>query len=205
MIDLNYVQELIEKEIGPDFEIREYFDTKDMVIYFWKHKIYDIDDERGRIIGSGPVVYDKATKEYRVLGSREWFSEEVCRLFETDERKERERERMKDHDYLMTLFESNEEDPDYSSSLTKKIKANILRRNYINSEDVDFLSILTGARRLDKEFDMMRKPEWNHTDHCVVVSDDHDAKEKLINIWKEISFGYKILSETELLLFRIRD
>lgn len=80
MIDLKYVQALIEIEISPDFEIREYFDTTDMVIVFWKHKIYDTDDERGHIIGAGPVVYDKTTKEYRVLGSREWFSEEICRL-----------------------------------------------------------------------------------------------------------------------------
>ncbi|UEQ74500.1 hypothetical protein [Chryseobacterium arthrosphaerae] len=201
MIDLKYVQALIEIEISPDFEIREYFDTTDMVIVFWKHKIYDTDDERGHIIGAGPVVYDKTTKEYRVLGSREWFSEEICRLFETDETKER----MQDHEYLMNLFENNEEDSVYSSLLTEKIKASILRRNYINSEDIDFLSILTGARRLDKKFDMKSKPEWNHTDHCVVVSGDREAKEKLISIWKEINFGYQILSETELLLFRIRN
>ncbi|OCA75328.1 hypothetical protein [Chryseobacterium arthrosphaerae] len=201
MIDLKYVQALIEKEISPDFEIREYFDTTDMVIVFWKHKIYDTDDERGHIIGAGPVVYDKTTKEYRVLGSREWFSEEICRLFETDETKEK----MQDHEYLMNLFENNEEDSVYSRLLTEKIKASILRRNYINSEDIDFLSILTGARRLDKKFEMKGKPEWNHTDHCVVVSGDREAKEKLISIWKEINFGYQILSETELLLFRIRN
>lgn len=205
MIDLKYVQELIEKEISPDYEIREYFDTQDMVIVFWKHKIYDMDDERGRIIGSGPVVYDKATKEYRVLGSREWFDEDICQLFETDETKEK----IKDHEYLMDLFESNEENPSHSHLLTEKIKKNILRRNYINTDDVDCLSILTGVRRMDKEvnnkFDLIRKPEWNSTDHCVVVSDDQVAKEKLINIWKEINFEYKILSETELLLFRTRD
>ncbi len=34
MIDLKYVQALIEKEISLDFEIREYFDTPDMVIVF---------------------------------------------------------------------------------------------------------------------------------------------------------------------------
>jgi hypothetical protein len=108
MINLKYVQELIEKKSAL-IEIREYFDTKDIVIVFWKHKIYDMDDERGHIIGSGPVVYDKATKEYRVLGSREWFDEDICQLFETDETKEK----IKDHEYLMDLFENNEENPSH--------------------------------------------------------------------------------------------
>lgn len=198
MIDLNYVQKLIEKEISPDFEIREYFDTQDMVIFFWKHKRYDIDDERGRIIGYGPVVYDKAKNEYRVLGSRDWFSEEISLLFETEETKER----MRDHHYLMELFENNGEDPAYSKLLTEKIKSRIIRRNYINSEEVDFLSILTGARRLDKKFDMILKRELIDTPHTVVVSEDHEAKEKLMNIWEELDFKHKTLSNTELFLFQ---
>ncbi len=32
MIDLKHVHELIEKETGSDFEIREYFDTRDNYI-----------------------------------------------------------------------------------------------------------------------------------------------------------------------------
>ncbi|WP_294279823.1 hypothetical protein [uncultured Chryseobacterium sp.] len=62
MIDLDRVQQIIEKEISPDFKISRYFDTEDMVIYFWTHKEYDPDDERGWIIGSGPVVYDRRQK-----------------------------------------------------------------------------------------------------------------------------------------------
>lgn len=198
MIDLNYVQELIEKEISPDFEIREYFDTQDSVIFFWKHKRYAIDDERGHIIGYGPLVYDKVKNEYKVLGSRDWFSEEISQLFETDETKER----LLNHHYLMDLFENSGEDLAYSKSLTEKIKNRIIRRNYINSEEVDFLSILTGARRLDKEFDLILKKEWIDTAHTVVVSEDHKAKEKLMTIWEELGFEHKTLSDTELLLFR---
>ncbi|WP_394674349.1 hypothetical protein [uncultured Chryseobacterium sp.] len=184
MIDLDRVQQIIEKEISPDFKISRYFDTEDMVIYFWTHKEYDPDDERGWIIGSGPVIYDKKTKAYRVMGSREWFSEEICKLFETEEGKER----MNDHDYTRSLIE--------------KIKANILRRKYVNSEDVDFLSILTGARRIDKEFNLISKPQWKFEEHIVVVSDNPVAQEKLMKIWKEIDFDCKLLSENELLLFR---
>ncbi|WP_294213266.1 hypothetical protein [uncultured Chryseobacterium sp.] len=198
MIDIDRVQQIIEKEISPDFKISRYFDTEDMVIYFWTHKEYDPDDERGWIIGSGPVVYDKKTKEYRVMGSREWFSKEICKLFETEE----EKERMRELDYLMSLFENGEENPDYTHSLIEIIKANILRRKYVNSEDVDFLSILTGARRIDKEFDLMFKPQWKHNQHILVVSDHIFAQEKLMKIWKEIDFEYKLLSENELLLFR---
>lgn len=201
MIDLDLAQQFLEKEISPDFKIAEYFDIEDMIIFFWTHKRYDPDDERGHIIGFGPLVYNKATKEYRVMGSREWFSEEICRLFETEKSKESRR----DHDYLMSLFENVQENAAYTNSLIEKIKSSILRRNYVNSEDVDFLSILTGARRIDKKFNLIRKREWKYEEHIVVVLDNSIAKEKLINIWKEIDLNYKILSETELLLFRIKN
>ncbi|BEV04518.1 hypothetical protein [Chryseobacterium gambrini] len=200
MIDLNFAQQIIEKEISPDFKIAEYFDTEEMIIFFWTHKIYDPDDERGHIIGSGPLVYDKTTKEYRVMGSGEWFSEEICKLFETEERKEK----IDDHDYIMKLFENLQEDTAYTNSLIEKIKSNILRRNYVNSDDVDLLSILTGARRIDKEYDLIFRREWKHEEHIIVVSDDSIAKEKLIAIWKEIGYEYKILSDNELLLFRLK-
>lgn len=201
MIDLEYAQQIIEKEISPDFKISRYFDTEDMVIYFWTHKEYDPDDERGHLIGSGPVIYDKKTKKYRIMGSREWFSEEICRLFETEE----EKKRMHEHDYLMSLFENGEENPDYTRSLIEKIKANILRRKYVNSEDVDFLSILTGARRIDRKFDLIGKPQWKFEEHIVVVSDNPVAREKLMKIWEKIDFNCKLLSENELLLFRIKN
>lgn len=200
MIDLNFAQQIIEKEISPDFKITEYFDTEEMIIFFWTHKIYDPDDERGHIIGPGPLVYDKTTKEYQVMGSGEWFSEEICKLFETEERKEK----IDDHNYLMSLFENEQEDLVYTNSLIEKIKSNILRRNYVNSDDVDLLSILTGARRIDKEYDLIFRHEWKHEEHIIVVSDDSKAKEKLIAIWKEIGYKYKILSDNELLLFRIK-
>jgi hypothetical protein len=200
MIDLNFAQQIIEKEISSDFKTAEYFDTEEMIIFFWTHKIYDPDDERGHIIGSGPLVYDKTTKEYRVMGSGEWFSEEICKLFETEERKER----IHDHDYIMKLFENLPEDTAYTNSLIEKIKSNILRRNYVNSDDVNLLSILTGARRIYKEYDHIFRREWKHEEHIIVVSDDSKAKEKLIAIWKEIGYEYKILSDNELLLFRLK-
>lgn len=199
MIDLDFAQQIIEKEISPDFKIAEYFDTEEMIIFFWTHKIYDPDDERGHIIGSGPLVYDKTTKEYRVMGLGEWFSEKICKLFETKERKEK----IDNRNYLTSLFENEQEDLVYTNSLIEKIKSNILRRNYVNSDDVDPLSILTGARRIDKEYDLIFRHEWKHEEHIIVVSDDSKAKEKLIVIWKEIGFGYKTLSQNELLLFRM--
>jgi len=200
MVNLDYVQKFIEKEISPDFKIAEYFDTENMIIFFWTHKNYDPDDERGHIIGYGPVVYDKTKEEYRVMGSREWFSEEIRKLFETNETKEY----LNDHNYLMSLFENGEENIAYTNSLIEKIKTNILRRNYVNSEDVDFLSILAGARRIDKKFNLISKKEWKYEEHIIIVSDDNIAKEKLINIWKQIGFDYEELSEIELLLFRIK-
>jgi len=199
MIDLDFAQQIIEKEISPDFKIAEYFDTEEMIIFFWTHKIYDPDDERGHIIGSGPLVYDKTIKEYRVMGSGEWFSEKICKLFETKERKEK----IDNRNYLTSLFENEQEDLVYTNSLIEKIKSNILRRNYVNSDDVDLLSILTGARRIDKEYDLIFRHEWKHEEHIIVVSDDSKAKEKLIVIWKEIGFGYKTLFQNELLLFRM--
>uniref|UniRef100_A0AAU6WR35 Uncharacterized protein n=1 Tax=Chryseobacterium endophyticum TaxID=1854762 RepID=A0AAU6WR35_9FLAO len=69
---------------------------------------------------------------------------------------------------------------------------------------MDVLSIITGARRIDKEFDLIGKPKWKYEEHIVVVSDNIVAREKLMKIWKEIDFDCKLLSENELLLFRIK-
>ncbi|WP_273007282.1 hypothetical protein [Chryseobacterium sp.] len=49
---------------------------------------------------------------------------------------------------------------------------------------------------------MILKRELIDTPHTVVVSEDHEAKEKLMNIWEELDFKYKTLSNTELFLFQ---
>ncbi len=68
-IDETLVQNLINETIGPEYEIHKISDSNKYVFISWKHRNYYIDDERGHRIGVGPIVYNKTTKEYKLLGS----------------------------------------------------------------------------------------------------------------------------------------
>ncbi len=126
MIDSRIVQEIIEKEISSDFEIYKYFDTEPYVIIFWKHKKYDIDDERGKIIGPGPVIFDKKKNEYRLLGSGEWFYGEYADLLEINEE---EQQNSLDHEYILRLLDGLEDDSDYTNLLIEKLKIKLSKGN----------------------------------------------------------------------------
>jgi hypothetical protein len=200
MIDTILVQEIIEREISSDFEIYEYYDTEKFIIIFWKHKRFDIDDERGQITGPGPVIFDKEKKEYRLLGSGDWFYGDYADSLEISEV---EKENRRDHDYLMSLLDGNENDIKYTDSLIEKIKSKIVKRKYVNNDDIDYLSILTGARRLETPFDMTHLNGYTR-DNIVVVFNNKIAQQKLIEIWIGIDFEFEVISNTELLLWKIK-
>ncbi|MCX6316261.1 MAG: hypothetical protein NTW29_03165 [Bacteroidetes bacterium] len=203
MIDISLVQRIIEEEISPDFEIHEYFDTKPFVIIFWKHKEYDIDDERGQVVGPGPVIFDKQKNEYRLLGSGEWFYGDYADLLEPSEEDIQHRQ---DYDYLMGLLDGKENDKPRTDLLIEKIKQKIVKRQYVNTEEIDFLSILTGARRMENEidgtFDIKREAGRNNA--LRLVFNHIAARQKLIEIWKEIGFRHEEISDTELILWKIK-
>ena len=200
MIDTQIVQEIIEREISSDFEMSDYYDTDKYIIIFWKHKNYYADDERGQFVGPGPIIFDKQTKEYRLLGSAEWFYGDYADALPQTEENEKYR---KDYNYIMGLLDSEENDIAYTELLIENIKEKIVMREFANYEDIDFLSILTGARRYVTPFHPQSFGE-NYHDAVILTFDNTEAQKKLAEIWESINFKHEIISSTELLLWKIK-
>lgn len=200
MIDRQAVQEIIDKEISPDFEILDYCDTDKYIIISWKHRNYDKDDERGWIVGPGPVIFDKQSKEYRLLGSAEWFYGDYAEgIPETEE----SNKHLKDYNYIMGLLDDEEENIEHTAILIENIKGKIVKREFVNQNDIDFLSILTGARRYKSEFEPKVYGK-NYHDATLLVFDNAKARKKLIEIWESIDFKSEIISDTELVPWKVK-
>lgn len=201
MIDRELVQHLIETEISPDFEIHEWYDTVPYIIISWKHKMYSKDDERGQLLGPGPVVYFKAKKEYRVLGSGDWFYGDYADYLDPGLFAE---EKRKNH-IISSLLDEDEVAEEKVQEIVNDIKAAILKRDYSNSDDINDLCILFGAGRGTASFNMTWHPGYNRESHLMVVFNDEEAHKKLIAFWQQIGFRYEVVSATELVLFKTRE
>lgn len=201
MIDTALVQHLIETGVGPDYEIGTWHDTEPYIIIFWKHKVYSEDDERGQLVGCGPVVYFKTEQEYRLLGSGEWFYGDYADYLDPELFTESNRK----HDILMGLLDGNKEEAHVVEELINDRKVAILKRDYINTDDIDSLCILFEGRRLFDPFDMVTNPDYESINHVMVVFNNEEGHKKLIAFWQEIGFGYVIVSDTELVLFKTRE
>jgi len=181
VIDEILVQKMIEDKIHPDYKIFKCYDTEPYVFIFWKHKEYDKDDERGMLIGVGPIVFDKEKKDYTILGSgsnnNHYYQYLPDNLFE---------------EYSITnTFES--------------IKTGILRRKYVNTDDVDRLCQMITNGWGSVDFDILYPSGYDIENNLVVVLKDKKHQEIIINFWQEIDRPYQILSDTEILLWRKKD
>ncbi|WP_144281857.1 hypothetical protein [Chryseobacterium echinoideorum] len=181
MIDEILVQKMIEDKIHPDYKIFKLYDTQPYIFIFWKHKKYDKDDERGMLIGVGPIVYDKEKKDYTILGSgsnnEHYYKHLPKNLFEEYR--------------VINSFES--------------IKAGILRRKYVNTDDIDRLcQIITNGWGYT-DFDIYSPSGYSIETHSVVVLKDKIHQEILIDFWNKINYQYEIINDTEILLWKIKD
>jgi len=184
-IDKHKAQELINETIGSEYEVYDTFDSSKYIFINWKHKDYDRDDERGQRIGVGPIAFNKITKEYTLLGSGDMFSEE----------------------YRKYLFENIdlENKPEKKIPSLMKIKSGILRRNYVNEEDIFYL-----IENFKKEFGdlnySLSYPQnltLDYTNQAMISLGKKSAMEYFIRFWNEIGFEYSEVSKNELLLNRI--
>lgn len=181
MIDEILVQKMIVDKIHPDYKIFKLYDTKSYTFIFWKHKKYDKDDERGMLIGIGPIVFDKQKKDYTILGSgsdNEHYYKHLPKNFFEEYK-------------IINTFES--------------IKNGILRRKYVNIDDIDRLcQIITNGWGY-ADFDILHPTDYSFETHSVVVLKDIKYQEILIDFWNDISYKYEIINDKEILLCRIND
>ena len=178
-IDKIKVQKLKDETIGSEYEINEISDTSKYVFISWKHKEYEIDDERGNRIGVGPVAYNKVTEEYKLLGTGDMLNEEY-------------------HKYLFENTEDNEQD--FEIPKKDEIKNNILRRKYVNDEDIFFLieNFKTDFGNLDFFLSFMENVD--PSSQAVVNLDNGKAIDYFKEFWNEIDFNYSLISESKIIL-----
>ncbi len=62
---------MIIDQLGVNYVLYTIEETSKYIFGFWKHIDYEHGYERGGLIGPGPVVFIKETKEYKMLGSGE--------------------------------------------------------------------------------------------------------------------------------------
>ena len=117
-IDKNLVQKLITEGIGPDYIISNINDTIKYVFINYQHREYEPNDPRSHLIGAGPVVYNKETKEYKLLGSGDYIS----------------------GDYMQ--YNQLETEDEFQLPTPDEIIERIKRRNYINDDDILLLAHL---------------------------------------------------------------
>lgn len=183
-IDREKVQRIIDEEISTNFiaDFESIIDTEKYIFINYKHNVYQPDDERGHLIGVGPIIYNKETKEYILLGSGEYIFGDYM-------------------DYLPE-YEEQETLEDFFALPVQEVVNRIQKREFVNQDDCFYFFNL-----IEKEF-----PEFNgyitmHRDfklseHFLFDYENHIFREKIIGFWELISFPYLIKNKKEIILGR---
>jgi hypothetical protein len=177
-INRDLVQKMINDSIGDDYVINKFIDTSKYVFITYKHKDFYEDDERGKLIGPGPIVYNKETKEYKTSGSGEFVCGEYSGYFdEGDEYIEKE----------LSLEE---------------IKSNILRRKFVNEDDIGYLEFIYVKRKGNFKSYLTKNRNYNLMLHSIYCSENLDSVLYFENIWIELELKYEMISPNEIVLWK---
>ena len=178
IINRDLVQEMINDFVGTDYVIHEFIDSSKYVFITYKYKEFYEDDERGKLIGSGPIVYNKETKEYKTSGSDDF----VCGEYSD-------------------CFDELEEDVKKELS-SEEIKSNILRREFVNHDDIWDLEIIFKKGKRDFNSHLTKNRNYNLSLHSIYCSESLDSILYFENIWIELGLKYEILNPNEILLWK---
>ncbi|MCD0470895.1 hypothetical protein [Flavobacterium sp. JAS] len=177
-IDRDLVRKMIDDSIGGDYVIDEFINSSKYIFITYKHKEFDDDDERGKLIGPGPIVYNKESKEYTTSGSGEF----VCGKYSG---------------YLDGFKEYIEKELSF-----EEIKSNILRRKYVNHDDIWYLELIYKKGKGDFKSYLTKNRNYNLMLHSIYCSEDLDSIAYFENIWIELKLKYEIISPNEILLWK---
>lgn len=175
-MNIQKAQSIINEELGTDFVIYETSDSEKYSFAFYKHKDYELDDDRGRLIGVGPVVLIKETGVYKLLSSGEIVM----------------------GDYFDLEGESEDEKiPDYD-----EIKENILRRNYVNHDDVSFLSENWRNQFVDPSMFITGYKGMDFRNFILVECENKDFINFITEYWRDLNLSFEMVSESKIMLKR---
>lgn len=177
-INKELVQEMINDFVGIDYIINEIVDTSKYVFIIYKHKEFYQDDERGRLVGCGPIVYNKETKEYKTSGSGDFVCGEYFGYLNTDDQ------------YIKKELS------------VEKIKNNILRRKFVNDDDIWDLEIIYKKGKGNFNSHLTKNRNYNLSLHSIYCSKDPDSILYFKNTWLELGLKYEMISQNEILLWK---
>ncbi|MCP2029353.1 hypothetical protein L1276_004537 [Flavobacterium sp. HSC-32F16] len=179
-IDRDLVQEMINDFVGTDYVIHEFIDSSKYLFITYKHKEFYEDDERGRLIGPGPIVYNKETKEYKTSGSGDF----VC------------------GEYFGCLNEDQEQTVENLS--VEEIKNNILRRKFVNDDDIWNLEHILKKVKGDFNSHLTKNRNYNLSLHSIYCSENTDSILYFENFWIELDLKYEVINPNEIVLWKKR-
>ncbi|TDW47294.1 hypothetical protein EV144_105313 [Flavobacterium sp. 270] len=178
-INRDLVQKIIDVEISPDFIIDNIYDTQKYIFIGYKHRNYDEDDERGHLVGIGPIVYNKETGEYKLLGSGEYMA----------------------GDYIDYLRDTNAENEIPAKSL-EQIISRIKQRKYVNADDHFFFMEIIEKEHPEFTSVITHDRNLNLSEHFIFKSENLIIQNKIIAYWKIFNFPYQIRNQNEIVLWR---
>ncbi|POS00667.1 hypothetical protein Q361_1336 [Flavobacterium croceum DSM 17960] len=175
-MNLKKAQEIIDEIIGENYVIYKTEDSEKYTFAYYKHLNYDCDDQRGRLIGVGPVVLIKETGEYKLLGSGE----------------------MVFGDYFD--FNQNFEEPIPLNS--EEIMAKIIRHKYVNEDDMFELQIDWESKFGDSNLSITYRKEIDFKKYLVINSQNMEFLNFIKLFWTKLGLNFEVLTEQEILLSR---
>jgi hypothetical protein len=176
-IDRDLVQEMINNSVGNDYVINEFIDSSKYLFITYKHRDFYDDDERGQLIGPGPIVYHKETKEYKTSGSGEF----VC------------------GEYFGYLNENDNYVEKQCS--VEEIKNDIIKRKFVNHDDIWNLALLFVGENGDSG-SMTKNRNYNLILHTIYYSSNIDVILYFERLWIELNLKYEVLNPNQILLWK---
>lgn len=178
-IDRNLVQKIIDESIGSDYIIDNVLDSEKYIFIDYKHRVYDTDDDRGKLIGVGQVVYNKEKQEYKMLGSGDYIA----------------------GDYLKYLKGNNLIDLGEIKSL-EQIITRIKQRKYVNFDDCFFFIGLIEEEYPEVNGSITFDKNLKISEHFIFENEDSTLQSKIIGFWEMCGFPYFVKNQREIVLFR---
>lgn len=177
-INRDLVQKMIDDFVGTNYVIHEFIDTFKYVFITYKHKDFYEDDERGKLIGPGPIVYNKETKEYKTSGSGDFVCGEYFGCFNEDE------------EYIKKDLSVEE------------IKNNILRRKFVNDDDIWDLEDIFKKVKGDFKSHLTKNRNYNLSLHSIYCSENLESILYFENFWIELDLKYEMINPNEIVLWK---
>ncbi|AXT55385.1 hypothetical protein D1815_06295 [Aquimarina sp. AD1] len=173
-------QKLIVQTLGEKYTLHKTEESSKYILGFWKHVDYEADDDRGGRIGPGPVVFIKATKEYKMLGSGDLVY----------------------GDYFDEFKEEDDKDGYDGWQSIEEIKEGILKRRFVNERDIVTVVFKAMEEIGEFKFNLNHVDPRKSMDTYIFISESKEARNKVIWFLEYIGIPYDIKETTNIIFDR---